>query len=94
MNASTPELSYRLTNDGAFICGDKQTGVTAYAYPTSESAHNAAHGHAIATAMDMLARENAHIGRNSLPDIDKRDLRHWWIINAGDDVPVPDYLKA
>lgn len=92
MNGSSPNMAWRLTSDGAFICGDKRTGVTAYAYPTSEHAHNAKR-HARRTAEAMLKAQNDHTGRSSIPGIDAWDLRHWWVINAGEGVPLPDYMN-
>jgi len=91
MNGSTHEMAWRLTDDGAFVCGDRTTGTTAYAYPTSEHASNAKR-HARATAAKMLAGENARAGRSNIKDIHCWDLRHWWIINAG--TPIPDYMHG
>lgn len=52
-------IVFKLTNDGAFLAGDTETGRTAYAYPTSDHAF-AARKHPQKVANEMMRNENAY----------------------------------
>ena len=74
---------FKIDDQGGFVCGDPDTRITAYAYPSSEHAVQAARStvHAAKVASAMLLQETAW--RNSallqsLPtDIAAQDARNW-----------------
>ena len=63
-------IMYHLDSDGGFSAGDTDTGITAYAYPTSAYA-NRAKRDPEKVARDMLAREG---NRPVMPDYDTRNM--------------------
>lgn len=73
--------TYRLLADGGFVAGDRATGRTAYAYPTSPNAE-AARKAPLTVAREMLAESNVIAqtpvwGRQQ--DYDSRN----WLLLAG-----------
>jgi len=67
-------IYHTLGQDGSFTCGDSVTGITVYAYPTSQHATEAKKN-ADKTAIEMLANEIAslHCGRIG----QEYDLNNW-----------------
>jgi len=70
-------IRYMITADGGFLCGDTETGLAAFAYPTSPHAEQAKRC-PDTIARHMIAAEPtvAH-GRYATPGIEERDRR--WI---------------
>ena len=56
-------IVYKLEADGGFVCGDTETRLTAYAYPTSQNATDAAKSDVWAgtVARVMMEREDAGV---------------------------------
>jgi hypothetical protein len=54
-------IFHRVDAEGGFVCGESDSRITAYAYPTSEHARQAGRGMAYASkvATEMLERETA-----------------------------------
>lgn len=70
-------LRFKLLDDGAFVCGDTETSVTAYAYPTSAYATEAQRcGHDVATEMMEKAAWRAAKGQDNSRFI-KFDSSNW-----------------
>lgn len=63
---------FRMLEDGAFVAGDPDTGLTAYAYPTSISATKARKT-PVTVAKEMLSREVV----TRTHDRTDYDLRNW-----------------
>lgn len=78
-------LIYRLDDDGAFVCGDSDSRITAYAYPTSKHARVAGRGPVMAgeVARIMLGQETqwrqtiARRPVQGMPDVSTQDDRNW-----------------
>lgn len=80
-------LIYRIDDDGAFVCGDSDSRITAYAYPTSEHARVAGRGpvkaREVANAMiihETDYRRSLVVARISLEQaaaIGTQDERNW-----------------
>ena len=71
------EVVYRLLPDGAFICGDRATGVTVYSYPNSIYARMAK-ARPASTAVEMLECAVANLPASRH---DESDARRWAILN-------------
>ena len=67
-------IKFLLTKDGAFICGDTQTGVTVYSYPTSIHA-NAAKRNAETAARSILREQGSY--RGDPAPCAEYDARNW-----------------
>jgi len=79
-------IFHTVDHEGGFVCGDPESRVTAYAYPTSEHARQAARGMAYATkvAMEMLGNETAwreilaqRPSTGALAGVKAQDDRNW-----------------
>ncbi len=66
-------ILHKLMADGGFLCGDTETGMTAYAYPTSTYAV-AARKKPEGVAAEMIAHEHAFC--RTIPSIKDGDARH------------------
>ncbi|PPQ35583.1 hypothetical protein SAMN06265338_12613 [Rhodoblastus acidophilus] len=79
-----------ITEDGAFICGDFDSRVTSYSYPTSPNAEKAKRlaQRGIPAIMKFACRvlRVAQASHRGTPEITApHDARNWRRINAGDD---------
>lgn len=72
-------IVWKLDQSGGFLCGDTESRLTSYAYPTSVHAC-AAKRKPEAVAREMIAGEWASL--RVLPDIKAYDLRHWKELEA------------
>lgn len=68
------EIKFKLLGDGGFVVGDVETGLTAYAYPSSTSAFQAVR-RPLSVATAMLAERC----RMPMPDY---EARNWAILNG------------
>jgi hypothetical protein len=69
-------IIYKIEADGGFVCGDTNTGLTAYAYPTSPHASNAAKSPAQAQkTADAMIKAESPIRRS--PNTDYYDKWNW-----------------
>ena len=63
-------IIYKIEADGGFVCGDTNTGLTAYAYPTSPHASNAAKSPAQAQkTADAMIKAESPIRRSPIQTI-------------------------
>lgn len=76
-------IFHRVDDEGGFVCGDPESRVTAYAYPTSEHARQAARGmaHASKVAKVMLTHETywrqSGVTRPTAEEVSAQDDRNW-----------------
>ena len=63
-------IIFKMEANGGFVCGDTETGLTAYAYPTSQNASDAKHN-AANVATRMLSTRK--LGDTDHSDYDKRN---------------------
>jgi hypothetical protein len=72
-------IQYKLLTDGGFVVGDTETGITAYAYPSSEHATKARKNPS-GIASEMIKRENeiafCHMSNIGLD----HDARNWGLL--------------
>lgn len=71
------DISYKLLPDGGFVCGERVTGLTAYAYPTSTNATKA-RKEPLKVAQAMLAAEYASF--RQVQSVREGDAWHWVIL--------------
>jgi hypothetical protein len=77
-------LSWKTTDDGAFICGDLDTRTTSYSYPTSHNAKVAARAKS-AEVFELLARSilMAEMSQRSGAEHEAEyDARNWRLLNS------------
>lgn len=74
----TGTILYGHTSDGGFISADQQTGLTAYAYPTSYSATRAVK-HGSEVAQQLIEGEQYRIESREIRYVDY-DYRNWYKI--------------
>ena len=75
-------IEFKAMRDGAFVTGDTGTGLTSYAYPTSQAA-TAGRKHPEKTAKAMMLLEAV----STLSDRAEYDDRNWRRINTGMNPP-------
>lgn len=68
------DVAYRRLPDGAFVAGDRRTGITSYAYPTSEHATRARR-EPLSVAVEMLSGEMPSV--RVLPTVKQYDGNNW-----------------
>ena len=74
-------IVYKLDSDGGFTCGDTESRVTVYAYPTSPMASSAKRD-PLATATVRLERENRASFRGSPLIVADYDARNWRVLGV------------
>ncbi len=72
-------IKFKLDKDGGFTCGDTQTGVTVYSYPTSIHA-NAAKRNPETAARSILGEQGSYRGDPAI--VWEYDMRNWARLNA------------
>jgi hypothetical protein len=73
-------IVHKILKGGAFVCGDTESGITSYAYPTSPSA-DLARKLPVAVATDMMRREHETL-KFTLGTRADYDARNWDQLNA------------
>ena len=68
------EIVFKMLEDGAFVAGDRGSGMTSYAYPSSPHA-NVAKKHPKAVAEDMLGSERQDF--RNIQAIKEYDRKNW-----------------
>lgn len=69
-------IRYHLDERGGFVCGDTESGVTSYAYPSSTNAMQARKFPGVVAAQ-MVAGQAWRLGRDPLPYEREYDARNW-----------------
>ena len=67
-------IVFSLLPDGAFVCGDTESRLTSYAYPTSQHA-NAAKRKGESVACEMMRMERAFFRQTA--SVRQYDARNW-----------------
>ncbi|MDE2232509.1 MAG: hypothetical protein KGJ90_00055 [Patescibacteria group bacterium] len=75
------KIIFRHMPDGAFVCGDLESGRTAYAYPTSQHAIKAQKSPDL-VAETMLENENDYGQWRNSPLCQDFDKRQWKRLNG------------
>jgi len=68
---------FKMLDDGGFVAGDRDSGMTSYAYPSSPHAI-VAKKHAKLVAEDMLGSER--MSYRAVPAIKQYDLKNWELL--------------
>lgn len=73
------EVIFKMLEDGGFVAGDKGTGMTSYAYPSSPHA-NVAKKHPKAVAEDMIGSEK--MAYRVMPWGKEYDRKNWLLLDG------------
>ena len=71
------DLVFKMLEDGGFVAGDRGSGMTSYAYPSSPHA-NVAKKHPKLVAEDMLSRE--WMQARNIPAVKEYDRLNWKLL--------------
>ena len=80
---------FKALEDGGFVAGDKGSGMTSYAYPSSPHAL-VARRYPKQVAEDMLASERIYY--RSVPAIRKYDRKNWMLIEGVTDQDIAEIM--
>ena len=72
------DVVFKMFEDGGFVAGDRDSGMTSYAYPSSPHA-TVAKNHSQAIAEDMLGSERQDF--RAIPAIKEYDRKNWLLLD-------------
>ena len=72
------DVVFKMLDDGGFVAGDRDSGMTSYAYPSSPHA-NVAKKHPKLVAEDMLGSE--WMQARSIPAVKEYDRKNWLLLD-------------
>ncbi len=72
------EIVFKMLEDGGFVAGDRGSGLTAYAYPSSSHA-NVAQRYPKLVAEEMIENEKPHY--RQLDSVKEYDRKNWLILD-------------
>jgi len=73
------EVIFKMLEDGGFVAGDRGSGMTSYAYPSSPHAI-VAKKHAKLVAEDMVTSER--MSYRAIPAIKEYDRKNWLLLDG------------